>query len=278
MNKSNTFVINLDKDKKRLNNIEKLLNNNFTRFSAIYGKNLSKNEINNNATNICKYFLCNYSIVGCAMSHLNLWQKLIDDETNNFYIIFEDDLKFIDTELVNKLVDNLNNLDYDYINLYCEFCGSYDCELEIENNFKICKTIFPLTTAGYIINKKGAKKLVSKLKNNISYHIDFTIALFQYLHSNFKILRTTPNLVEPSTLDSNINTSIVSPLFFLMRKCKYTKLSWLLLVPVFTINMRYNIPIYLLLLVILLIVFRKNKYIYLILTAEIIFCVYSLIR
>lgn len=71
MNKDNTYVINLDKDVKRMNNMKKLLNNNFIRFPAVYGKNLSNDELNKNITTLCKYLLCNHAIVGCALSHIS---------------------------------------------------------------------------------------------------------------------------------------------------------------------------------------------------------------
>lgn len=276
MNKNNTYVINLDKDVKRLENTKKLLNDNFTRVSAIYGKDLSQNEIDKNITKICKYFLCNHSMVGCALSHIKLWEQLILDNSNNYYVILEDDLNYINKDLLDKLLDNLDKIDYDYINLYCEMCGSYSCDDINIDGLKLCKTIFPLTTAGYIINKKGAQKLVNIVKNNIMYHIDFTIALTQYLYKDLKIFVTKPNLVRPSTNDSNINNKILTPLLFLLNTINFSKLKWLLSVPVFTINMRYTIPLYLLLIIIFLVIF-KNKYFLIFLYIELLFCIYYIL-
>lgn len=279
MNKNNTYVINLDKDVKRLENMKLLLNNNFTRFPAIYGKDLSEDTINENITNLCKYFLCNHSIIGCALSHLKLWEQLILDNSNNYYIILEDDLNYIDKDQINKLLDQINKIQYDYINLHCEICLSHSCDkIEINiDGLKLCKSIFPLTTAGYIINKEGAQKLVNIIKNNITYHIDFTIALLQHMHKDFKIFHTKPNLVKPSTNDSNINGKIVTPTLFLLDKLNFNKLKWLFSVPVFTINMKYIIPIYFIIIVTLLIIFRNNRYFLIFLYIELLFCIYYIL-
>lgn len=277
MNSNNTYVINLDKDVKRLENTRKILNDNFTRFSAIYGKDLPQDKLDKNITKLCKYILCNRSIVGCALSHLKLWEQLISDNSNNYYVILEDDLNYINKDLLNKLVDQLDKIDYDYINLFCEICGSYSCDDINIDGLKLCKSIFPLTTAGYIISKKGAQKLVNIVKNNIMYHIDFTIALSQYIYKDLKVYVTRPNLVRPSTNDSNINNKIMTPLLFLTNRLNFSKLSWLLSVPVLTINMRYTLPLYLFLIIMLLIIFRKNRYILIFLCVELVFCIYYIL-
>ena len=35
-------------------------------------------------------------VIGCALSHICLWNKLINDTENDFYIILEDDISFCD--------------------------------------------------------------------------------------------------------------------------------------------------------------------------------------
>lgn len=272
MNKSNTHVINLDKDAIRLENMKSLLDNNFTRFSAIYGKDLSEDDINKELTYVGKNFLCNYSMIGCALSHQNLWKKLVNDDQNDFYIIFEDDLKYIDKKLLNKLINRLNELDYDYINLYCELCGFYDSKLEIDE-LKVGKSVLPLTAAGYIVSKRGAKTLLKYLENNLSYHIDLSVAIIQYLDVDFKILRVLPNLVNPSVETSNLNGKIHSPVFFVFNQLGLTQITWLLAVSTIAINLKFIVPLYFFILLILAIIFKNNKYILMILYIEMICCI-----
>jgi GR25 family glycosyltransferase involved in LPS biosynthesis/glycosyltransferase involved in cell wall biosynthesis len=35
-------------------------------------------------------------VIGCALSHMHLWNQLINDEKNDFYVILEDDINFCD--------------------------------------------------------------------------------------------------------------------------------------------------------------------------------------
>lgn len=41
-------------------------------------------------------FNFNKGVIGCALSHIHLWNKLINDKENDFYIILEDDITFCD--------------------------------------------------------------------------------------------------------------------------------------------------------------------------------------
>jgi len=79
--KNNIWIINLDKSIDRMSRIKKNFDKygiKFNRFSAIYGKNLSKRYIKNNVNFLCKSVLCNYGTIGCAISHKTLWKQLID--------------------------------------------------------------------------------------------------------------------------------------------------------------------------------------------------------
>src|ERR1700730_7540074 len=95
----NIYVINLDRSKKRLENVTKSLNEfniKFKRFSAVDGKKLSEEIINNNASFLCRTLLCNHAIVGCGLSHMALWNQLVNDRNNSYYIILEDDVTIDD--------------------------------------------------------------------------------------------------------------------------------------------------------------------------------------
>lgn len=280
MNPSNTFVINLDKDTERLKKVSKLLDNNFTRFPAIKGRDLSPEEIKKETNFFCRYFLCNHAIVGCALSHLRLWERLIHDPDHDFYVIFEDDLVKVNKDGIDTIINNhLDKLEYDYINLYCFSSFNYKCRHWVNDpDIKICKTISPFSTAGYIIHKKGAENLVHKFKDNIVYHIDFSIALFQYLCKDFKLYRATPDLILPSFTESNITNFIGSPLNYLLELMLGKGIRWILSVPVVIINMKYQVPLYFFLVLILLFLSRKYKYLFLFFYMELLFCVIPILH
>lgn len=89
-----SFVINLD---RRSDRMEKIINQTsylppYERFSAIDGKNLIYNDVLG--------FLCEKGdykmrpgVIGCALSHLTLYHKLLNTPDIEGYLIFEDDIK-----------------------------------------------------------------------------------------------------------------------------------------------------------------------------------------
>jgi glycosyl transferase family 25 len=117
-------IINLKKSVDRLDNVKKVMNKynlKFNIFDAIYGKELSQEEVNENTNIFCRTLLCNNGIIGCAMSHINLWNQLLEDKNNDTYLILEDDIHDIDIEQLNNLFNFINEtkFDYDYISLNC---------------------------------------------------------------------------------------------------------------------------------------------------------------
>lgn len=95
-NMKNTFkkcyIINLDRRQDRYNNFLHRIpfNSNICeRFSAIDGKNILKNKINENPF-----------VIGCHMSHKKILQMVINDDDikdDDLILIFEDDVFFTET-------------------------------------------------------------------------------------------------------------------------------------------------------------------------------------
>ena len=86
------YVINL---KKNQDSLEKFMENDkkanveVERFDAVYGKELSKDH-----PDILKYFVKDHGLndgqIGCALSHIKIWEDAIKNNYNNI-IVFEDD-------------------------------------------------------------------------------------------------------------------------------------------------------------------------------------------
>lgn len=269
------YVINLKKNTDRLENINNIMNKynlKYKKFNAIYGKEMTNDEINKNVNNFCKTILCNKGIVGCAMSHITLWKQLINDNKSDKYLILEDDINDIDIMQLNNLINyiNNNNLEFNYINLYCggPFCKkSLKKEIIINNNLKLNESIFFFGTVGYIINKNGAKKLIDMInKYKIIYHIDFTISFYKLLNRDFIYYNTNYNLIKLNdnlNLDSSISMKHTTILSTVLNYMGLQNISWYLNVPIFTIFLKYEISLYLCILIILLIINNKkikNKY------------------
>ena len=86
------FVINLDRSTKRLQQIKSKLGTvPFERIQAIDGQKLTYDEIAKWTTTACRTIKCSKSIIGCAMSHIKAWQKVIDTDDIPFFIRVDQD-------------------------------------------------------------------------------------------------------------------------------------------------------------------------------------------
>jgi GR25 family glycosyltransferase involved in LPS biosynthesis len=198
---TNIFIINLEKQKERWNELQNYLNNypiNYQRFEAVYGKDIPQKEIEQKTTWLARNLLINYGTIGCFLSHTNLWKKLVEDRENNFYLIFEDDFNIIDFESINKLYNLYNNqeINYDYLSLYTNGKESFlDKDVNCIEDITISQKFFPTSTVGYFITKNGAKKLLKKINNKVKYHIDWYLIYLSKFRENFKVYNTKKNLI-----------------------------------------------------------------------------------
>jgi glycosyl transferase family 25 len=262
---NNIWIINLDKSKDRMDKIKKNFEEHkikFNRFSAIYGKNVSDEYIDKNVSFMCKNFLCNYGLIGCAASHKTLWKQLINSK-ENFYIIFEDDIELTEKsfKIINKIIPYLNNKEYDidYLNLNCinYGCGIHKTIFSIDE-YKFGKPYIPLSTGSYIITKKGANKLLNYISNN-SYHIDFEI-LFVKFFSNFNYYASNISIVNLTNDETTIGMPRKTLTSIFLKYFNYDYLSWSLNIPLFTIKLFYEINVLIILLLLLLLL--NNKYLH----------------
>jgi GR25 family glycosyltransferase involved in LPS biosynthesis len=273
MNKKQIFVINLDRDKERMQKMDILLEGiNYKRYPAIYGKDLSNKEIINKTSKLCRNILCNKGVIGCALSHMNLWKQLIEDKENLMYIIFEDDLIYLDKNNLDNLINFIDNTNYsfDLIYLYCLGVCKTMKDIQINDNLFLYKSMIPTTTAGYIITKEGAKKLLSYL-DNVKYHIDISMAITKNIIKDMKVGIVSPYIVKPSIKDSTIITNKFTNITTLTFG-QIKQINWILHHAMMTINMTYSIPIYLLVFLFVLLInifLLKNKYVYYYLIADI---------
>jgi GR25 family glycosyltransferase involved in LPS biosynthesis len=172
-----TFVINLKRREDRLHKFISKINSThiqYNIFNAVDGSQLSPSYqleriFENNDYNMRK------GMVGCAMSHIQLYINLINSHDTNIYCILEDDVDFVHnfqyklTHVYNQLISQPN---WDICYLGHHLYSSYVSELSY-NNIKI-PTIEKWNqmesmarsiggTGGYIISKKGAIKLLEHI-------------------------------------------------------------------------------------------------------------------
>ena len=199
------YCINLDNAVKRwdsvnnkfnkLNKFNKFNKFNINRFSAVNGKmlkNIDNNKIldtyNTNINSICdKNIKPNITLnlskgeYGCALSHLNMWELVINKNID-ICMIIEDDIN--PNPSFNNYKTLLKELPKNWDIAYISFLNTGK-KIPVSKNIYIPTCGF--TTAGYIINLKGAKKLINNLP--IEGPIDlFLLSLFRNKKINAYVL------------------------------------------------------------------------------------------
>jgi GR25 family glycosyltransferase involved in LPS biosynthesis len=201
--KSKIFVINLKKREDRKTNIIHLFkevgieDNKYFFYEGINGKNIPltleiKNLFQGNDFGNRKGF------IGCALSHYNLWLDLVEDEENDFYLIFEDDIELSTffNENYNKCLEYIKNSYTDFLLLGYHRLKKIEKKDRIEkidisiddfNNNEYVGGFF-----SYIITKKGAKNILNYIQmNGIKHGIDYLLKI----DNSLVIKEVNPNIV-----------------------------------------------------------------------------------
>lgn len=215
------FVINLKNRPDRWENIQdnfKDTNLKLKRWDATYGKDLSEKEIADITSDFCNKF-CSYGMIGCWMSHYNLWKYIAEHNLNNV-LILEDDAK--PQSNFNEINNKLKNIPEDYDLIYLGCFGSCD---QIGDNIvnivfnKKNKDLYvngikhndliipsmPLGAHAYLLSNKGANKLINhKELKKVRYHIDYALSDLVYNKNDFNVYAFKEPFIMQS---SDINAS-----------------------------------------------------------------------
>ena len=201
------FIINLDKDNERMSSsihqLEKYDITNYERYAAIYGSKLSNDEVNNITTNIGK-LLASRGMIGCGISHINIWKKIVKDGIKKT-LILEDDFILKDDFLnkFNNVINKSPNI-YDIIFLSANIIHNKHLKLyDIDDNYY--KQLFISQTLGYIITLEGAQKILNYI-NKVSYHIDVDLCLLSLLRNGINIISVKEPLLY-QTFNTSNNTN-----------------------------------------------------------------------
>ena len=208
-----TYVIGLEKRLDRKVSIQRNFKDlNYEYYNAINGDGLNIQKLVQDGviSNCIKSPLTGImtkGVIGCALSHLNVWKKIVDE--NEIALILEDDA-FLDCDMnsLNLCFDNIQKLDkwdviflgkqsVDIINQnsspsdYSEYVKSVSNRAEDLHEMRYGAGFF--CAHAYILNKKSANKLVEQAEKGIDYPIDVFIEEMKKF--NFKIYSTARSLI-----------------------------------------------------------------------------------
>lgn len=161
-----SFVISCEGDSERRSFTEKKLNEqkiNFTFFDASDGYKISKEEFAKQGI-----FINHAGARGVALSHLRLWQKVVD-ENLEYAVIYEDDVIFHEhfNYFSEKLWQNSPKNSIIFMGYCCAHLTNEKNERCME--VKVAEA-FPMALHGYIISNKVAKwflENIGEMRENI---------------------------------------------------------------------------------------------------------------
>ena len=165
--------------------------------------NLKRNSINNNY-NYKSFNPFKPGELGCFLSHLFIWKKIISEKENA--IIYEDDCIFnndFSTKIslvLNEIPDNFNII---WLGGTKEVNHSSNEDVKITNNISIKKNQTTLGTFAYIISFQCAKLLVNYAYNTFKGNLGVDFFMDEFLTKNNHI----QHIVSPCICYSTINNT-----------------------------------------------------------------------
>ncbi|MEI5640448.1 MULTISPECIES: glycosyltransferase family 25 protein [unclassified Pseudoalteromonas] len=162
------FVINMETCKERFDaTYERLMQSQVvaTRFNATVGKALTLEEVSHwyDAAANRRYYHRDLTLgeIGCYISHMRIWQKLVD-ENIPYAIVLEDDLH-IEPSFAAVLANIASLTDWDLIKLSDNRDNPFFQQQPLNEEFTLGNyRKVPNGTQGYAISLSGAKKLLQR--------------------------------------------------------------------------------------------------------------------
>lgn len=201
MLKHDCFVINLDRSPQRFQRIKSQLVSQdieFTRLSAVDGSQLSSSNVDKlyqYSDSDAYYKQLNKGEIACYLSHMDAWQKIIENQLD-FAIVLEDDVNLIGD--LNSVVTLVNTLptDWDYIKLAEHSRTRHVVHRQQFDSYqRVTYNKIPARACAQIISLSGAKKLLSQC-DKILRPVD--IDLQYWWERDLNVFGLMPYPVEPS--------------------------------------------------------------------------------
>jgi GR25 family glycosyltransferase involved in LPS biosynthesis len=121
--------------------------------------------------------------LGCAWSHLNIYEQLLKEPSDMKYLILEDDANLV--ESLDYLYVCLKNLPNDFDMCHIAMSDWYPFIKTDKINeywYRVAKQYFNRLTA-YIISKKGAHKIINYTNNWINVPADDLLSNMHIEHN-----------------------------------------------------------------------------------------------
>ena len=154
-------------------------------------------------------------VMGCALSHYMLWQQLVHDDKNDFYLILEDDITLCENfnGKINQLYPDMVSKDVLLLG-YSMFekeraivRDRYDCTARVSSVFPLNKSLYIGGFFCYSINKRGAQRMLDYIAiHGIKHGIDYLLKIIpdMLVYESIPLLAHTAWNENGSDIDTDI--------------------------------------------------------------------------
>jgi GR25 family glycosyltransferase involved in LPS biosynthesis len=146
--------------------------------------------------------------IGCTLSHLSLWGSLIHDQINDYYIILEDDVLFVDDfkEKLEYCCQEFESKNMHYLLIGALNINTLNTDL---SNLSITQRELEFNEGahGYIIDKNACVAILSFFKKDSIYLPIDNASIYNYIFDN-KVFSVNEILVKQSHGSTNIQNSV----------------------------------------------------------------------
>ena len=143
--------------------------------------------------------------MGCAWSHLNVYDMLLKDPVYDAYLIFEDDADLVvsPSELYNFL-EELKTLSFDVCHIFYSEWFPFNMINKISSSYWVPERKFFNNSAAYIVTKPGAKKLVDFAFSGFGKPADDLLSNLYLQSEDFNFIVPYKYLFKPKGFESSI--------------------------------------------------------------------------
>ena len=218
-----TYMINLDKDQKEFPAISEKFSKlgvQVERLSGVYGKELSQEYLDSvmhpyarhtiKTEPVTKWDVVSLGAVGCYLSHIKAWQKLIESEEKLVHVMEDDASPECDIDKMNQFANEVEKIDPEWDVVYFGYFPTpFHSDTRLASGVMGVKSMV-YATHSYLISKKGAKKLLEHALPMVNA-IDAYMSL-SFMHRDIRAYRYKSSLVRqnrpPIPFFSNVQTKV----------------------------------------------------------------------
>lgn len=144
--------------------------------------------------------------LGCAWSHLDVYEQLIQDSQNQAYLILEDDASLnVSVEDLHDFLKNLPAFDtFDICHIFESEWYGFVQILPVNSHYWKIKRQFFNHTGAYIVTKNGARKLLNATYPCMGLPADDLLSNTFLFRDDFIVIVPSKNLFKSHGFDSSV--------------------------------------------------------------------------